>query len=70
MAQGESLPNPYRLTVEQFLQLDGRTLDEILAAIVCDLEPPPALCTQFCEVEWDGACPRGCPSLLRAARLI
>lgn len=65
-----SVRNPYRLSVEQFLKLDGRTLDEILGAVVCDIEPAPALCTQLCEVERDGACPHGCPSLLREAGLV
>jgi len=37
MTQCESLQNPYRLSLEQFLQRDGRTLDEILAAGVCDI---------------------------------
>ena len=68
--KSDSVRNPYRLSVEQFLSLDGRTLDEILAAVVCDIEPAPALCTQFCEVEWDGSCPHGCPSLLREAGLV
>jgi hypothetical protein len=72
MAQrkSDSVRNPYRLSVEQFLQLDGRTLDEILAAVVCDTEPAPALCSQSCEVEWDGTCPHGCPSILREADLL
>ena len=72
MTQCNSNPvrNPYRLTVEQFLKLDGRTLDEVLAVVVCDIEPAPALCTQLCEVEWDGTCPHGCPSLLCAAGLV
>lgn len=65
-----SVRNPYRLSVEQFLELDGRPLDEILAAVVSDIEPAPALCTQSCEVEWDGTCPHGCPSLLSAAGLV
>jgi hypothetical protein len=72
MTQRNSGPirNPYRFSVEQFLKLDGRTLDEILAAVVCDIEPAPALCTELCEVEWDGTCPHGCLSLLRAAGLV
>jgi hypothetical protein len=70
MTQRECLQNPYCLTVEQFLLLDGRTLNAILAAVVCDIEPAPALCTQSCEVEWDGTCPHGCPSLLRTAGLV
>jgi hypothetical protein len=68
--KSDSLPNPYRLSIEQFLKLDGRALDEILAAVVSDIEPAPALCTQLCEVEPDGTCPHGCPSLLRGASLL
>jgi hypothetical protein len=31
------------------------------------LDSAPALCMQLCEVEPDGSCPHGCPSLLRGA---
>lgn len=65
--KSDFLRNPYRLSLEQFLKLDGCALDAILVAVVCDIEPAIALCTQLCEVEWDGTCPHGCPSLLCAA---
>jgi hypothetical protein len=68
--KSDSVRNHYGLSVEQFLKLDGRALDEILAAVVCGIEPTPALCTQLCEVEPDGTCPHGCPSLLRGAGLL
>ena len=68
MTQCNSNPvrNPYRLTVEQFLKLDDRTLDEVLAVVVCDIEPAPALCTQLCEV--DGTAPVHTAVLLSSAQ--
>ena len=62
--------NAHRLTTEQFLEQDGRTLEEILQAVLFGEEDAPALCDEGCEVEPDGTCPHGCPSILRAAGMI
>jgi hypothetical protein len=66
MIQRESLHNPYRLSVEQFLQLDGRTLDEILAAVVCDIEPAPPFARN--RAKWNGTAPARTAVLLFFAR--
>jgi hypothetical protein len=62
--------NPHRLTIQQFLEQDGRTLEEICQAVLFAEENAPALCVEGCEVEPDGTCPHGCPSILRAAGMI
>ncbi len=59
--------NSDRLTMEEFLTRDGRTLDEILQSVLIGEENAPALCDHGCEVEPDGTCPHGCPSILLAA---
>ena len=60
----------HRITMEEFLQHDGRTLEEICEAVLIAEENAPALCDEGCEVEPDGTCPHGCPSILRAAGII
>jgi hypothetical protein len=62
--------NTHRLSMEQFLEQDGRTLEEICHAVLFAEENAPALCDEGCEVEPDGTCPHGCPSILRAAGMI
>jgi len=59
--------NGHRLTIDQFLEEDGRTLEEICQAALFGEENVPALCDAGCEVEPDGVCPHGCPSILRDA---
>jgi hypothetical protein len=43
---------------------------EIAHAVLLGDENAPALCEHGCEVEPDGKCCHGCPSILRAAGLI
>lgn len=62
--------NADRITVEEFLARDGRTLDEIFQAVLFGDKNAPALCDHGCEVEPDGKCPHGCPSILIAAGLM
>lgn len=62
--------NGHRLTMDQLLEHDGRTLEEICEAVLIGEENAPALCDEGCEVEPDGVCPHGCPSILRAAGII
>jgi hypothetical protein len=62
--------NGHRLTMEEFLDEDGRTLEDICQAVLFGEENAPALCDEGCEVEPDGTCPYGCPSILRAAGMI
>jgi hypothetical protein len=60
----------HRLTMEEFLEQDGRTLEEICQSVLFAKENAPALCDEGCEVEPDGTCPHGCPSILRAVGMI
>ena len=60
----------YRITLQDFLSQDGRSLMEIAEAVMFGDENAPALCTEGCEVEPDGKCQHGCPSILRTAGLI
>ena len=62
--------NGHRLTMDQFLEQDGRTMEEICEAVLIGEGNAPALCDEGCEVEPDGVCPHGCPSILRAAGMI
>ena len=58
--------NPYRIPVAQLLaELDGGDLCEMMMDSVVD-----ACCTEGCQVEPDGVCEHGCPSILRAAGMI
>jgi len=56
--------NPYRIRLSETLQRHGLTLEE------CDDSIVPACCSEGCEVEPDGRCGHGCPSVLLAAGLI
>lgn len=63
-------PNPYRVKLSVWLVEEGfSSLTEALEAHGYD-SVVPALCTESCEVEPDGRCPHGCPSLLIAAGVI
>lgn len=62
--------NGHRLTMDEFLTQDGRTLEEICEAVLIGEENAPALCDESCEVEPDGTCPHGCPSILQAAGMM
>ena len=56
--------------MDEFLEQDGRTLEDISQAVIFGEENAPELCDEGCEVEPDGVCPHGCPSILRAAGMI
>jgi hypothetical protein len=59
------MANPNRISVEKALQMHG--LEEITE---CTDSIVPATCEQGCEVEPDGTCEHGCPSVLVASGLI
>lgn len=59
-----------QMTLEEFLHQDGRDLDELVADLILDGTTVPALCREGCEVEPDGECPHGCPSVLLAMGVI
>ena len=58
------------MTIPDFLQQDGRSLEDIMRASLFGDENTPALCGDGCEVEADGRCPHGCRSILLAAGMI
>jgi hypothetical protein len=64
------MKNMNRITIAEYLKRDGRTLMDIARAVLLGDENAPALCEHGCEVEPDGKCCHGCPSILRAAGLI
>ena len=62
--------NTNRMTIAEYLKRDGRSLMEIAHAVLLGDENATTLCEHGCEVEPDGKCCHGCPSILRAAGLI
>jgi hypothetical protein len=54
----------YRISARQALADSGFSLEECMDGIC------PACCSEGCEVEPDGHCEHGCPSVLVAAGLI
>lgn len=65
----DQFPTTTALTIEQFVEQDGRELAEILEDAVGE-GVIPALCTEGCEVEMDGSCPHGNPSILVALGMV
>ena len=65
--------NPYRVSMKKFRQdndlLSANEFTEFLEHECMDAIVP-ALCSEFCEVEPDGECSYGCPSILIVAGLI
>jgi hypothetical protein len=57
--------NPHRISVRQTLEDAGLTIDDL----ICD-SVVPACCDNGCEVEPDGRCEHGCPSVLMALGII
>ncbi len=66
-------PNPYRVPLAAWRRNNGLDDDgaffEALGELVHDCVAP-ALCRDGCEVEPDGRCEHGCPSVLLATGLI
>ena len=56
--------NPYRISAAETLAMHGLDLED------CDDSIVPSCCTEGCEVEPDGRCEHGCPSVLLALGLI
>ncbi len=63
------MENANLLAINEYLKRDGRSLMEIAESVMFE-DDAPALCDDGCEVEPDGKCCHGCPSILRAAGLI
>ncbi len=60
----------HRLTLNELLTKEGRSFEDIAEVVMFGDENAPALCSEGCEVEPDGTCQHGFPSVLRAAGLI
>ena len=58
--------NQYRISIEELLIKEQRSLLEIARATICSGNPAPALCLHGCQVELEGSCEHGCPSVLKA----
>ena len=56
--------NPYRISVAETLAMHGLDLEDCGDSIV------PACCAEGCEIEPDGRCEHGCPSVLIALGII
>jgi hypothetical protein len=63
--------NPFRLSLAQFCEQEGIDWNdpEWLEEITFD-SVAPACCTEGCEVEPDGYCEHGCPSVLLVLGLV
>ena len=58
--------NQYRISIAELLRKEQRTLLEIARGTICRGDLAPALCAQACQVEMEGTCEHGCPSVLKA----
>lgn len=61
--------NPFRIRAREVAEREGLTLEELCEEASWD-GIAPACCSEGCEVEPDGRCPHGCPSVLIAVGLI
>lgn len=61
--------NPFRITAREVAEREGVDLMELLEEATFD-GVAPACCTEGCEVEPDGRCEHGCPSIMLAVGLI
>ena len=53
----------HRITVVELEQDEGCDALDILKDVMEDVRHCPAMCSEGCEVEMDGRCPHGFPSL-------
>jgi hypothetical protein len=60
-----NMANEYRIKVAEAIREDGREFEEIALDSVV-----PACCSEGCQVEPDGRCEHGCPSVLLAMGMI
>ena len=62
--------NPHRVSVAKTLEGEGYTLDEFISSPAASDSVVPACCDEGCQVEPDGRCEHGCPSVLLALGVI
>ena len=58
--------NPHKISVETALSNAGYTVDDFIGGPAGMDSVVPACCDEGCEVEPDGRCEHGCPSVLIA----
>ena len=70
MAEAPKAPNAHRVRLAQWMKDEG--LEDTLAILEAYAMESvvPALCTEGCEVEPDGRCEHGCPSVLLVLGII
>jgi hypothetical protein len=69
MTMTTQFKNPNRITMKALAHSRGETVDSMLEAATYD-SVAPACCVEGCEVEPDGHCEHGCPSVLLSAGLL
>lgn len=69
MSTSPKFSNPYRISARQLAEELGVELMELLEESMMD-GVAPACCTEGCEVEPDGRCEHGCPSVMLAVGII
>lgn len=63
--------NTHRLKLREWLDDEGyETFSDAIESGVLSDSVVPALCDEGCEVEPDGRCQHGCPSVLLACGII
>ena len=71
--QKPKFKNPHRISIADYRKAEGLSDEteylDFVGKLVCD-SVAPAMCDEGCEVEPDGRCEHGCPSLLLAAGLM
>lgn len=66
----KTFKNPDRISVREYADDFGvETISELIVEYA-DESSVPAMCRHGCEVEPDGRCEHGCPSLLLAVGVI
>ena len=53
----------HRISITELERIEGYDAVEILEEVMEDERHCPAMCSEGCEVEMDGCCPHGFPSL-------
>ncbi len=61
--------NPYRISIKDVADNEGVTVQELIEIFAND-SVMPALCSDGCQVEPDGRCEHGCPSICLALGVI
>lgn len=60
------MKNPHRISVDWALKEAGYTVDSFIGSPAAMDSVVPACCSEGCQVEPDGRCEHGCPSVLLA----